>query len=132
MQIQECQRYTDVKRDMDYVRDLLLQIEEDPRFDGTSWFTFTEKDELGSGHSTEELGYHLAMLVEADFVRGQLGFGMPAISKLTWEGHEFLDNIRDPGIWGKTKQRISGLTSVGLMIVGEIAKAEIKKQLGLP
>ncbi len=117
---------------MDYIRELLLQIEEDPRFDGNSWFTFTETDEFGSGHSTEELGYHLAMLVEAGFVRGQLGFGMPAISKLTWEGHEFLDDIRDVGIWSKTKERMSGLTSVSLAVIGEIAKAEIKKKLGLP
>jgi hypothetical protein len=121
-----------MKRDMDYVRELLLLIEDDIQFDGTKWFTFTEPDELGSGHSIEELGYHLTLIVEAGFVKGQLGFGMPSISSLTWSGHEFLDNIRDGGVWAKTKERLSGLTSVSLALVGEIAKAEIKRKLGLP
>lgn len=132
MQAQECRINPDVKRDMDYVRELLLQIEADPRFDGTSWFTLTETDEFSGGHSTEELGYHLTMLVEADFIRGQLGFGMPAISKLTWKGHEFLDDIRDPDIWDRTKERAKCLTSVGLAFMWEIAKAEIKAKLHLP
>jgi hypothetical protein len=130
VQVQECQR-PQVKRDMDYVRELLLQVEGDPRFDGTTWFTMTP-DESSDEHSQEELGYHLALLVEVGFLRGDLGFGTPSISKLTWAGHEFLDDIRDAGIWGKTKERISGLTSVSLAVIAEIAKAEIKKKLGLP
>ena len=81
MQVQECRKRANVKRDMDYVRELLLLIEDDPRFDGTAWFTLAPDDP--DIHSTEELGYHLAMLVEAGFLRGQLGFGMPSISKLT-------------------------------------------------
>lgn len=131
MQVQECWSFANVKRDMDYVRELLLQIENDSRFDGTRWFTLTETDEFNSDHTTEELSYHLAMLIEAGFVRGQLGCGSPAISKLTWQGHEFLDDIRDVGIWSKTKERISGLASVSLGVIAEIAKAEIEKKLGL-
>jgi hypothetical protein len=115
---------------MDYVRDLLLTIEDDPRFDGSAWFELAPDEE--DTHSPEEMVYHLVMLVEAGFVKGQLGFGTPSISKLTWQGHEFLDDIRDVGIWSKTKERISGLTSVSLAVVAEIAKAEIKKKLGLP
>ena len=57
--------------------------------------------------------------------------GIPAISKLTWQGHEFLDNIKDPGIWGKTKKRVEGLPSVALKVVAAIAEAEVKKHLGL-
>ena len=129
MLVQQCRSYTDVKRDMDFIRELLLQIEDDPRFDGTSWFTFTKTDD--DTHSAEEFGYHLTMLVEAGFLKGNIGFTTPSISKLTWEGHEFLDNIRDTGIWSKTKERISGLASVSLSVVAEIAKAEMKKKLGL-
>lgn len=129
MQVQECQ-IPQVKRDMDYVRELLLAIEADPRFDGTSWFALG-LDESSGEHSKDELDYHVVMLVEAGFLKGQVGFGTPSISKLTWAGHEFLDDIRDASIWGKTKERISGLTSVSLAVIAEIAKAEIKKKLGL-
>ena len=66
-------------------------------------------------------------------VKGNYGInGMPTISQLTWQGHEFLDNIRDPGIWGKTKERLKGLPNVAISVIGEIAMAEIKKHIGLP
>jgi hypothetical protein len=57
---------------------------------------------------------------------------MPEVSMLTWQGHEFLDDIKDHGIWAKTKERIHGLPGIALSIVGEIAKAEIRTKLGLP
>jgi len=55
----------------------------------------------------------------------------PAISRLTWEGHEFVDNIRDPGVWKNVKERIKGLPSVAVTIVAQLALAEMKKHLHL-
>jgi hypothetical protein len=120
---------------MDLMRDLLLHIEQDTRLDGMRFIGF-EPSELGApDRSPEELGYHLAMLIEEGFVDG-LGRidiqTLPAIRKLTWKGHEFLDDIRDPDIWSKTKERAKGIGSVGVQFIWEIAKAEIKKRLGLP
>lgn len=57
---------------------------------------------------------------------------MIIVTALTWKGHEFLDDIRDPDIWQKTKERAGSLASVGIAFVWEIAKAEIKTKLGLP
>jgi len=54
------------------------------------------------------------------------------LNKLTWEGHEFLDDIRDQGIWNKTKERLKDIPSASIPVIVEIAKAEIKKRLGLP
>jgi hypothetical protein len=51
---------------------------------------------------------------------------------LTWKGHEFLDDIRDPGVWQKTKERTKGVASVGVGFLWEIAKAEVRAKLGLP
>ena len=53
------------------------------------------------------------------------------ISKLTWKGHEFVDTIRDSGIWNNVKERLKGLPSVALSVVAEIAIAEAKKRLKL-
>lgn len=134
MQIES--KICEMKRDMDLVRELLLGIEADTRLDGTRWFQPDTQDNLGvigiSGHSREEVAYHLVILIEAGYVRGTLTMEMPQISKLTWAGHEFLDDIKDPGIWSKTKERLKGLPSVGVSVIAEIAKAEIKKHLGLP
>jgi hypothetical protein len=137
--MQVCPVITDhMQRDMDLIRDLLLGIEADTRLDGTQWIFPDEEFNLGviglsKQHSREEIAFHLAMLIEAGFVKGRAGImGDVAISKLTWQGHEFLDDIRDPGIWGKTKERLRGLPSVAIGVIGEIAKAEVRKHLGLP
>lgn len=133
MQIQE---YKDVyvQRDMDLVRDLLLKIDSDKRFDGTAWIHYSTAEEMGiTNHSTEEVGYHLNLLMEAGFIKAKGAMElMPVINKLTWQGHEFLDDIRDDTIWGKTKERAKGLAGVGISLMWELAKAELKTHLGLP
>ena len=126
-----------MKRDMDLIRDLLLGIEQDERLDGTIFIAPDESDNLGvigiTNHSAEEVAYHLMMLMEAGLIKGNSTMEqMPAVSRLTWEGHEFLDNIKDQSIWGKTKERLKGLPGVGIAVIGEVAKAELKKHLGLP
>jgi len=122
-----------MERDMDLVRDLLLHIEGDPQYDGQRWLRPEIPSEMGSPHhSIEEIAYHLNLLVEAGYLRGMTVLsGMPAISRMTWQGHEFLDNIRDEDVWSKTKERIKGLSGIALGVVAQIAEAEIKKRLGL-
>jgi len=123
----------EMNRDMDLARELLLFIESQPKCDGSHWVQFEPEHFAVLGKSAGEIRYHLSLLIEAGFIRGQhFGSGLPLVSKLTWQGHEFLDNIRDQDIWTKVKKRIEGLPSVALSVVVEIAKAEIKSKLGLP
>jgi len=66
--------------------------------------------------------YYLVMLVEAGFLVGNTrlaGTGQIVISKLTRQGHEFLDDISDPEIWLKTKERAKSVASVGLGFLWE-------------
>ena len=123
-----------MKRDMDLVRTILLKVEADPKFDGTMQPASAVK--LGiEGHSEGEVAYNSAQLVEAGFLTGNTKMatqGLVMVGKLTWEGHEFLDTVRDPDIWRKTKDRAKTVTTVGLGFLWEIAKAEIKTKLGLP
>ena len=119
----------EMKRDMDLIRDLLILIDADPRLDGTQWLEITHSD--FPSHALKEVAYHIVLLVEAGYVRGNIGGSMPAVSRLTWEGHEFVDDIKDSGVWEKTKARLDGLPGVALSVIAEVAKAEIKKRLGL-
>ena len=57
--------------------------------------------------------------------------GQVIVKKLTWRGHEYIDATRDPDIWEKTKAKAKIVTSVGVGMFLEIAKAEIKAKLGL-
>lgn len=127
-------RKVQVNRDMDLIRELLMRINDDPQFDGRRKFRADTPEELGvPGHSMDEISYHLDLLIEDGFIKGSINpnIGMPVISRLTWKGHEFLDDIRDPDVWDKTKERAKGLTSIGFALVWEIAKAEIRKKMGL-
>jgi hypothetical protein len=122
-----------VTRNMELVRSVLLAIEADQKMDGNSWFQFDGPDDLDlTDCSYEELSYTLQLLDQAGFINAKSDMRMPLVSGLTWQGHEFLDTIRDPEIWRKTKERAGSVASVGISLIWEIAKSELKAKLGLP
>jgi len=119
-----------MNRDMDLIRDILLTIDADPELDGTRWKNFDASD--FPGHSQQEINYHIDLLFEANYIDGYKTLDpLPAVSRLTWYGHEFLGSISDPGVWAKVKERMKGLPTVALSVVFELAKAELKKHLQL-
>lgn len=133
MQIIDLRTRVHTNRDVDLIRDILGRIESDSQMDGTREFYFNTAEEFGlPDRSSDELVYNFSLLVEAGFVDGEACAVLPIIvRRLTWSGHEFLDSIKDAGIWEKTKERIKGLPGVALAVVAAIAEAELKKHLGL-
>lgn len=119
-------------RDMDLIRDILRVIEQDPTFDNTQERTFP-LEELGMDESRyDEVNYHVTLLVTSGFVNAtRCGLDMPWVRGLTWEGHELIADISDPDVWAKTKERMKGLSGVGIAFAWEVAKSEIRKKLGL-
>jgi hypothetical protein len=115
-----------VQRNMDLIRKLLMEIEAEPAMDGNTEFKFDTVD----GYSPEQTEYAVKMLIQAGFVEGNSATN--CVSSLTWNGHEFLDNIKDEGIWAKTKKQLSGFPGVALSVVAQIAQSEVKKHFGLP
>ena len=119
-----------MKRDMDLIRDLLLAIEDKEETDGNHLFQFDEKDDLGIvGHSKEQVNYHLVMLIESGLLKGEESYDRPIISKLTWQGHDFLDYVRDPEIWQKTKDGAKKAGGFSIELLGDLAKGFIKKKI---
>ena len=93
-----------MKRDMDFVRELLLKIEGGERdFLGVpKAFTGRPPDP-----EAEKLGEHLRLLKQAKFIDVQAesaATGHVIVTGLSWAGHDFLDSVRDPKIWEKTKK----------------------------
>ena len=124
-----------MKRDMELVRDILLIVNEDPKYDGVYFNYFQTAKEFGiENHSTEEVAYHVRLLIDAGVLNGRIeeSFLIPSIKGLTWSGQEFIDNIKNRDIWERTKKRIVGFSSVALSVIAEIAESEIKHKLGLP
>ena len=120
-----------MKRDMDYIRQLLVHIEEADSLPEAA--NDTDDDRL-------LLTFHLLLLLEAGFVAGfeildeRNSSAIKPMSRirLTWAGHEFLDAARDDTIWQKAKSRVGaavGTTSVAVLTQVLIFLA--KEKLGL-
>jgi hypothetical protein len=115
-----------MKRDMDLIRLLLLEVEaEEP------------KPDL-SAYTKEQRIYHTALLIEAGFIDGTIlpnGDGYPVATttiRLTWHGHEFLDAARNDTVWNKAREKVkSSGVQITVAVLEELLKSLLKASLGL-
>lgn len=108
-----------MKRDMDLVRLILLEIED--KYRSTAIY-----DLAIDGYDTEMVAYHCKILYEAGLIsdyKAQYAdneiyvFG---VGSLTWDGNDFLEKIRDDSQWKKVKETI---TKKGLPLVVDTIKS---------
>lgn len=108
-----------MQRDMELVRKILFKIEE--TVDNVVCHNLKIE-----GYSMDQVAYHCSILYEGGYVydyKAQYGgnslysFG---VGRLTWEGHGFLDKIREDTIWKRTKDIIK---EKGLPLVFDIVKS---------
>ncbi len=124
-----------MNRDMDLVRAMLLALEKHPT-------TVSDPEKLGvEAASKEELWHNFNILEDAGFItptiiritRGGTMLGEQSERKgpyrLTWQGHEFIDTIRDPELWSRTKAGADAVKSWSIETLKEIGKGLIKKQI---
>lgn len=72
----------------------------------------------------EEIFYTAQKLGEAgyiDFERYKAFIEDSPIKAITWDGHAFLDNVRDTDVWKKTKSATSKVASVSINILSQVA-----------
>ena len=89
-----------MKRDNDYLRDLLFKIESNDGYLIFVPLTFGMSDEQQNEY------YHVQLLCDAGYLvtlRETENSGY----RLTSQGHDFIDTIRDKGIWEKTKAAVT-------------------------
>lgn len=114
-----------MKRDMELCRKILFAIEE--QYVDVALCNLKIED-----YSTEELAYHCKLLYDAGLIAdckikyadGHVWtFG---VGSLTWEGHDFLDKIREDTVWNRIKETIKskGLPMI-LDVIKNVASAEI-------
>lgn len=121
-----------MKRDMDLVRQILLAIERD----GTPELRRAPDVE---GYSPQQVTHHIALLSQAGLISAidaSSTSGKAYIQiGLTWDGHEFLDDIRDPEIWRQTKAGAAKVGSFSFGLFADLAKAAVvakAQSLGFP
>lgn len=127
-----------MKRDMDFVRKLVIDFSE-----GEGKTQFSTDDSEGNTIKVEEdkkYLYHLEIMRQAELItyNEQVYFEgafLTQIPKLTWKGQDFLSTIEDDNLWSKTKDAMKkkglevGKASFDTIL--EFAKFKARETLGL-
>lgn len=114
-----------MKLNQDLVRLLLLEIE-----DKTGPYDSLELSDISiKDYSYEEILYTTERLLEAGYITARLEPTKlrcnQVIYSLTWEGHKFLDTIRDNTVWRRTNDIVKKLSSVSLSLILHIGEQVI-------
>jgi len=89
-----------MKRDMDLVRKILLELEDTP-------YELGGFDLELEGYSPDQISYHVMLLNEAGLIEANDLSNLSRTEwrpkRLTWAGHEFIEASRDESRWEKAK-----------------------------
>ncbi|EUJ41960.1 DUF2513 domain-containing protein [Brochothrix campestris] len=118
-----------MKLNHECVRDVLMAIEEQ-----ANTTLSLQSLNFPTVYTENEIIYTLEKLKEANFVNVTFKYASNKlyscrISSLTWDGHAFLDTIRDDTVWAKTKSATEKLTSVSLNMLSSIGSEIVVKLL---
>ena len=131
-----------MKRDLDIVRDILLQVEKsDGYLTINDLFDIRDKQE-GCKYTDNEIVYHVELLFAQGFIDGNIRRDMngditdSSIDGLTWDGADYLESMRDSRVWNKAKSTIKkAVGSTTFDVVKQtctlVATQMVKSNLGI-
>lgn len=119
-----------MKRDMELVRKILFELS-DSEFYSDMGFPKVE------GYSEDKIRHHVLIMRDAGLLSFAEGIKTDGVFgqledlqlRLTWEGHEFLEKIRDDKIWksivNTTKAKTGGLSFevIKALLIATLTKA---------
>jgi Hypothetical protein (DUF2513) len=112
---------------MDLLRAILLKVEELPFVRGRA-----HKLEL-AGYTEDEIYYHTLLAKDEDLIEASFHWNGTDfyVTRLTYQGHEFLDLARDDTRWNNAKEKVKSttgtLTVEGLkLVLGAMIQAALK------
>ena len=122
-----------MRRDFELIRQILLRVEDTDKA--------TNVLDLGlDEHPFPALARHVELLEEAGLVKAQIAWndasGSPIyvqVERLTWAGHEFLDDARSHEVWQHATDTISARGgSASFALLRELVTQAARHRLGLP
>jgi hypothetical protein len=115
-----------MKRDMDLIRRILLEMEKLPMTGG--WYNLEIV-----GHSRDEMIYHVRLMDEAGLIEAQDLTTLQGIDwcpkRITYTGHEFLDAARNDKVWKTAKDRVLSTTGTLTLEAMKLALGAAMKAL---
>jgi hypothetical protein len=109
-----------MKRDLELIRKILLAVEDD-----REPLSILDEDQ-------SMICYQVSLLIDCRFVEGKVAWGPGVggriapmtcfITRMTMAGHDYLDSVRDPKVWERTKGKLEKVGGGGpLELVKDIA-----------
>ncbi|MEK4846400.1 MULTISPECIES: DUF2513 domain-containing protein [Bacillus] len=124
-----------MKLNHEIVRNVLLTVEEHIGDRQKVDVNALAKYPLLKEYDIQDINYTVRKLKEANFlnvtITGSKQMEWIEIESLTFQGHEFLENIKGSKVWSETKNKVAKLGSASLTILADVASTVIKKHLNL-
>ena len=128
-----------MKLNYDCVRSVLLTVEKSKTIDeelNINPVTVETIFEQLPKYEDSEILYTIEKLKEAGYINAALHFAAGhfidgTVSSITYSGHEYLDNIREPEVWRKVKAMLKNAGATTLPLISQAAKMLIGSQLAL-
>lgn len=116
----------------DCMRDILLVVEENLQLNGS--LPMSDLLPLLPGYSKDEITYTCLKLNEANLlnifkVDYPGGAFVNDICEITYNGHQFLENIRNQSTWETVKQKLSLLGSSSVPVIMSVASQVILNKI---
>ncbi|AMJ94871.1 hypothetical protein AVL56_11575 [Alteromonas stellipolaris] len=119
-----------MKRNMDLVREILINLNEHPHGYAPDNFKV-------QGYSQEEVLYHCFILGEAGLIDASNTSSDNSLSpeaipiRLTWMGHEFIENAKNENIWQQTKDAVHKIGDVSFSVWASVLAKVVEQNLGI-
>lgn len=126
-----------MKLNYDCARSVLLTVEKSKTIDeelNINPLTVETIFEQLPKYEDSEILYTIEKLKEAGYINAALQFAAGhfidgAVSSITYSGHEYLDNIREPEEWRKVKAMLKNAGAITLPLISQAAQMLIGSQL---
>ena len=126
-----------MKLNYDCVRSVLLTVEKSKTIDeelNLNPLAVETIFEQLPKYEDSEILYTIEKLKEAGYINAALHFAAGhfidgAVSSITYSGHEYLDNIREPEVWKKVKTMLKNAGAITLPLISQAAQLLIGSQL---
>lgn len=119
-----------MKRNMDLVRKILIAMNNHEH-------GFVSQELEIEGYTQEQIGYHCFLLDEAGLIQATDVSTDDDLSpsalpiRLTWEGHEFIENAQNDKIWGQAKEAVGKIGDVSFSVWASVLSQIVITSLGI-
>jgi hypothetical protein len=121
-----------VKRDLDLIRELMLELEANEKLNGRYRLNcFASELFNRPPEEDDRIAYHLMQILDEGWLVGQYvpTAGSFDLSRLTADGHDFIDATRSPDIWKRARSAIEGGGAETLRFAWDVAKTLAKREI---